>query len=322
MHRELPFKPFPFLKGSHAQTFIGTFLQWGKEPKSTTKYISLSDGDEIAVEISTPSEWNPDGGLTAILAHGLCGSHKSSYLVRLTRNLLKRGVRCVRYNMRGCGSGKGRAKHVCTVSRSEDFLKVFYTLALDTPNSPFVIVGFSLGGNLVLTSAGVIGKEAKGIIKKVISISPPTDLFSSARLLTRAENQFYQKYFLRILKARIRERERLYPDFPKIVFPKRMNVIDFDSICTAPEGGYKDALDYYKKCSSKPLLENIGVKTHILFAKDDPIISADQLDDLSLPEHIEIYKTGHGGHLGLLARKKDGGFHWMDRLIEKWVLEA
>lgn len=322
MYKKLPFKPFPILQSSHIQTFIGSCTYWCKEPISTTKFISLSDGDEIAVEISTPKDWNPNRGLSVLMVHGLCGSHRSSYLIRLTNKLMQKGIRCIRYNMRGCGSGKGRAKYICNASRSEDFLKAFYTLALDTPNSPFVVIGFSLGGNLVLSSTGVIGKEAQGIIKKVISVSPPSDLFRSAMLLTKSKNTFYQNYFLRILKSRIREREKLYPDFPKVSFPKEMNVIDFDSICTAPEGGYKDALDYYKKCSSKPLLENIVVDTRILFAKDDPIIWADQLDDLSLPENIQIFKTEKGGHLGHLARRKDGGFYWMDRLIEDWILDA
>ncbi|MEM8628918.1 MAG: alpha/beta fold hydrolase [Chlamydiota bacterium] len=321
MHKELPFIPFPILKSSHAQTFLGSLMHLGVDPQSVTRYISMSDGDEIAVEISTPAGWNPQGGLTVLLVHGLCGSHRSTYLVRMTKRLLKRGVRCIRYNMRGCGSGFGRAKYICNVSRSEDFLKVFYTLALDTPYSPFVVVGYSLGGNLVLRSAGVIGKEAKGLIRGIVSISPPVDLFCSAKLLTRSKNTFYHKYFLQILKARIRQRDRLYPNFPRVVFPKNMNVIDFDSICTAPEGGFTDALDYYAKCSSKPLIENIGVDTKILFAEDDPIINAYQLDGMLLPDHIEIYKTKHGGHLGHLSRRKNGGFHWMDQMIEQWILE-
>lgn len=322
MYKELPFVPHPILYNSHVQTFFGSLMYLGREPLSVTRYISMSDGDEIAVEISTPPHWNPNGGKTALLVHGLCGSHRSTYLVRITKKLLKRGVRCIRYNMRGCGSGFGRAKYICNVSRSEDFLKVFYTLALDTPNSPFVVIGYSLGGNLVLRSAGVIGKEAKGLIHSIISISPPVDLFCSAKLLTRSKNSFYHKYFLQILRSRIRQRERLYPDFPKVVFPKNMNVIDFDSICTAPEGGFKDALDYYAKCSAKPLIENIGVNTKILFAEDDPIINPNQLDSLKLPPHIDIYKTKRGGHLGLLARKKNGGLHWMDSLIESWALDS
>ncbi len=87
LHKELPFIPIPILKSSHAQTFLGSLMHLGVDPQSVTRYISMSDGDEIAVEISTPADWNPQGGLTVLLVHGLCGSHRSTYLVRMTKRL-------------------------------------------------------------------------------------------------------------------------------------------------------------------------------------------------------------------------------------------
>ena len=119
----------------------------------------------------------------------------------------------------------------------------------------------------------------------------------------------------------MREREAFYPDFPKVNFPHDMTLLDFDSICTAPEGGYKDALDYYKQCSAKFFIKYIGVDARIVFAKDDPLICSEQLDGLNYPKNVKVYKTERGGHLGHVARKKDGGFHWMDRIIADWVAE-
>ena len=78
MHHDLPFRPFPILQHSHIQTVLGSFLNLGAAPPSITEYIGMQDGDRIAVEISTPQGWSSNGGTTAILIPGLCGSHVSS----------------------------------------------------------------------------------------------------------------------------------------------------------------------------------------------------------------------------------------------------
>src|SRR5690349_9896025 len=108
MSRELPFDPFPFLQGPHHQTIINSLFNFLWEPTSERKLISLPDGDKIALEITTPRKWKQED-LTVLLVHGLCGSHKSPNLVRMTRRLEPLGIRTVRFNMRGCGSGKGLA---------------------------------------------------------------------------------------------------------------------------------------------------------------------------------------------------------------------
>jgi predicted alpha/beta-fold hydrolase len=44
----------------------------------------MSDGDQVALEVSTPRTWRPDAP-TVVLVHGLGGSHRSTYVVRLAR---------------------------------------------------------------------------------------------------------------------------------------------------------------------------------------------------------------------------------------------
>ncbi len=320
MCKELPFEPFPFIKGSHKQTIIGFIFNFAFDPKSVTKFVPLSDGDAIALEITMPDEWREDK-LTVVMLHGLCGSHKSSYLVRMTKKLSKKGICCIRMNLRGCGSGFGHAKNIYHSGRSNDLFEVLEFLEKENPGSLFVIMGFSLGANIVLKFAGEMNNKADGWVKQVISISPPADLLPSVNLIHSRYNQFYEKYFLRLLKSDVRKRERYFPDVPHVEFPRHMNFMDFDELYTAPQCGFEGALDYYKKCSSKPLISEITVDTRILFSEDDPIIQSNMLDDLTLPENIEIYKTKKGGHLGYLSLPKKHGFHWMDHVLEEWILE-
>src|SRR5690554_3477872 len=97
-----PFRPLPLLSNPHLQTVLANGLSLAREPRSTTRVVSLPDGDRLAMEVSTPAAWRA-GAPSAALVHGLCGSHRSTYMVRLAAKLLRRGVRVARINLRGNG---------------------------------------------------------------------------------------------------------------------------------------------------------------------------------------------------------------------------
>lgn len=321
MHRELPFDPFPFISGSHPQTIIGSFLNWHSEPSSITRLIPLSDGDKIAIEVTTPHDWKPTNR-TVIMVHGLCGSHRSGYLVRMTKRLTAKGMRCVRFNMRGCGTGRGHAKQIFHSGRSEDLLQVMEALKKEEPESPIIIMGFSLGANIVLKLAGELNEKAIGVIEQFIAVSPPADLFLCVKYLNTRKNRFYEKYFVRLLKMNVRMRHELFPDLPKIDLPKDLTIYEFDELYTAPQSGFKNAMEYYEKCSSKNLIPHIKVPCRILFSEDDPLICSTTLDDLNLPDNVHLYKSKRGGHMGFLATPGKGrDFHWMDQQLEAWILD-
>jgi predicted alpha/beta-fold hydrolase len=144
------FRPFPCLTHPHLQTIVAAELTWSREPPSSTHFVELSDGDTIALEVSTPRAWQPNDP-TAVLLHGLCGCHRSPYMQRLADKLWRSGLRAVRMNLRGCGSGRGLARYPYHSGRSADVLAVLERLLQTTPQSPVTLIGFSLGGNIVLT---------------------------------------------------------------------------------------------------------------------------------------------------------------------------
>src|SRR5579872_5882281 len=158
MHQELPFEPFPYLENPHHQTVIGGLFNFPTEPPSQQKILALEDGDKISLEITSPEGWKPTDP-TVILLHGLCGSHQSPNLVRMAKKLEPLGIRVIRYNMRGCGSGRGLARQVYHSGRSDDIFEVLKLLKQEWPDSPFLLIGFSLGGNIVLKLAGELGEK-------------------------------------------------------------------------------------------------------------------------------------------------------------------
>lgn len=320
MSQELPFDPFPFIDDPHKQTIISSMFNFLFEPESKRQVVTLTDGDKISLEVTTPKEWKPTD-LTVFFVHGLCGSHKSPNLVRMAKRLEPLGIRTVRYNMRGCGSGKGLAKKIYHSGRSEDVFECLKALKKEHPDSPIVLIGFSLGGNIVLKLVGELGSLGKHFLKKVIAVSPPVELYSSVLMLGDPVNAIYEKYFYRLLRADVHYRHKKFKMEP-ISLPRNLKLYEFDQLYTAPHCGFVSAMDYYNKCSAAHVVEDIGIPCKVLLAEDDPIISPGSLDRYNLPSNVSVFKTKKGGHMGYLGRAADGkGIYWLDSLLVEWITE-
>jgi uncharacterized protein len=319
MRHLLNFQPFPLLGNSHAQTILGSRLLFAPEPPSKTRVITLSDGDQLALEISTPAPWRASDP-TVVLVHGLCSSHRASHMVRLARALWQRGVRAVRMNMRGCGSGHGLARQMYHSGRSDDVLTVLNALQQETPASSFALIGYSLGGNQVLKLAGELGSSAPSFLKQVMAVCPPADLGACAKLLSQPANRFYDQHFARQLKEATLERHRLFPDLEAVSLPSQLSLYDFDECYTAPQNGFRDAKDYYERCSAAPLVPEIKLPCQVLFALDDPFIDGTIFDGKPLSSHVTVWHTAKGGHVGFVgAPGQPGGLHWLDWQLLHWL---
>ena len=318
----LPFRPIPFLANRHLQTIMASQVNLCREPPSTTVMVALDDGDRIALEVSRPQGWRPDHP-TVVMVHGLCGCHGSPYMIRMARKLWQRGVRAVRMNMRGCGSGRGVARQPYHSGRSADVFAVLEHLYQSTPQSPTTLLGFSLGGNLVLKLAGELQAVALRYVQQVIAVCPPADLAACVRLLALPSNRLYERHFVQLLRDAVADRHRLYPDLPSVHLPSHLSLYTFDHVYTAPQCGFRDADDYYARCSAAPLVPHITVPCRILLAADDPFIDASVFQQTALPAHVQVTRTAQGGHLGFLGRPgMSGGFRWLDTLLLHWINTA
>lgn len=321
MSQELPFEPFPFITDPHHQTIFSSVLNFLFEPPSKRKIIFLPDGDRLAAEITTPTQWK-ESDPTVLLVHGLCGSHRSPNLVRMVKRLEPIGIRAVRFNMRGCGSGKGLARNIYHSGRSEDLFEVIKVLKKEHPLSPIVLIGFSLGANIVLKLAGELNVLGPTYLDKMIAVSPPVDLYASIQMLGEPANGVYERYFYKLLRADVHYRHRKFKDLPRVRLPKSLKLYEFDQLYTAPTCGFDNAIDYYNKCSSAHVVEDIAIPCKILLAEDDPIIAASSLDAYSLPSNVSVFKTKKGGHMGYLGNPVgEKGFHWLDSLLVDWIVE-
>ncbi len=308
----LDFRPLPGLSSNHLQTILSVLMPPGYSPPSSRCCIDLEDGDRLSCHISTPPTWKKSDR-TVVMVHGMGGSHSSGYMIRMARKLYLKNVKVVRVNLRGAGSGINLAKRPYHGGTSDDVLKVLQVLKTSAPESKIVLIGFSLGGNVILKLAGELGHSAREFVHSFIAVCPPIDLMHAVKCIEEKRNRFYHSYYV----SRLRWQARRWGDFKEI-----RSLSQFDDVLTAPLWGFASGADYYRSCSSFQFLPSIQQRTHLLFAKDDPFVSWKQLEGMSLPSAVHVWMAQQGGHMGFLGSSaKEWGPHGLDPILLNWAEE-
>jgi uncharacterized protein len=315
------FLPHPLLPGGHLQT-LAAFLLPESLPAYAARHhlVTLPDGDQIVLHDDCPPAWQT-GDRTALLIHGLAGCHGSPYLVRLASRLNAVGVRTFRMDLRGCGAGLRLARLPYHSGRSEDAAAALEEIARLCPQSPTALIGFSLGGNIVLKLLGEASQRPPANLACGVAVCPPVDLAVCVAALRRPLHRGYDRYFARILFDRLQERRRAFPEAATVAFARRpRGIYEFDDAFTAPVCGFGTADNYYRQASSLPLLPHIGLPTLILAAEDDPLVLAEPLRQATLSSSTRLHLLRHGGHLGFVSRRgADPDRRWMDWRIVEWI---
>jgi len=245
----------------------------------------------------------------------------AGYACSLAQALLEHGYAAHRFNMRSCGgteqySGRG----LYHSGQTGDVHEVVRQIRAED-GKPFIIIGFSLGGNVALKLAGELGARAADEgIAAVCAVSTPIDLAACVRKLHTRFNWLYANRFLKRLKQRIRVKERLMPGlFPVHRLGEVRTIRDFDDIFTAPAFGFGTAANYYATQSSAQFLEKIRVPALLIQAKDDPLIpfSVFDLPAFGTNPNLRLVATEHGGHIGFISRRRPR--FWVDGVILEWM---
>jgi predicted alpha/beta-fold hydrolase len=312
------FYPLPFLGNPHVQTVLAHL---SPRPRfafpARLRTVRLPDGDLLAVHDSIPTGWRNGDGVV-LLVHGLGGCHRSGYMLRLAIRFLRQRLRVLRLDLRGVGAGATLARMTYHAGCSGDLRAVALDLHRESPDSLLVLVGMSLGGNLVLKLAGEAGDDSIPGLHAVAAVAPPIDMTVCSAMLARS--RFYDTYFARQLVKQVRQHQRHFPEVTLPRFPRRPTMRQFDDLCTAPRWGFAGALDYYRRASALPLLANVKVPAFILTARDDPFIAVEPFESLTVRPNMEIHIAEHGGHLGFLGSDGAGGFRWAESQVAAWVV--
>lgn len=310
MVEHLIFKPLPGLSSPHAQTILASFSRPGTTPPSSPLLIPLSDGDAMFCQVSLPKSWL-ETQKTVVMIHGLGGSCESNYMIRVARKLYESGYKVVRVNLRGCGPGKTLARLPYHGGSSGDVFSVIQNLKEQTPLSPLILLGFSLGGNIAMKLSGELGRDGLSWLQSTIAVCSPIDLKESIILLSHPTNRLYHRHYLKQLVTQAE---------PWTKGMRIGSLYEFDDLITAPTWGFATVDEYYTQSSCQHYIQNIKNPCNLLFTADDPFVNYQQILDLPLPPDMRVFLCQNGGHMGFLGWVgSEHRYFWMDQLLLKWV---
>jgi hypothetical protein len=328
------FRPRRFLINGHLQTIAGNYFARVNNlptPEDTLVEVSPATANQIASQVLCHCHWQPGevrtARPTAIIVHGLEGSSDSQYVVGNANKLWRAGCNVVRMNMRNCGGTEALSPTLYHSGLSNDVLAVMNFFVERDGLQSMSLIGYSMGGNLVLKLAGELGTAAPAVLRSVIGVSPAVDLQPSADALHLPQNRLYELKFLHNLLRRFRRKAML---FPRAYDRNRATGIrslrEFDDRITALYSGFTSADDYYHRAAAARVLERIAVPTLVLHALDDPFVrlSPETRRKIIANPNITLLESKNGGHCAFLAQP-DGaaGYdgYWAEHTLLRFLLD-
>ena len=307
-----------WLPGGHLQTIYARALGRSYEVQYRRERWETPDGDFIDLDWLDGAA---DGVNLLVLFHGLEGFSQSHYALSLMSAAAKRGWRGVVPHFRGCSGEANRMLRSYHSGDSREIDWILRRIKNANPRRQIYVAGVSLGGNMLLKWLGEEGDQASAVIKRAAAVSAPLDLGVAAAALDRGLNRLlYTSHFLKFLRPKALAKIAAHGlTIDAGAVRASLTFREFDDVFTAPINGFRDADDYWTRCSSKLWLKEIKVPTLIINACNDPFLpsaalpaAGDGADSVTL----EFPRTG--GHVGFVSGRFPGSLDWLPRRILKF----
>ncbi len=303
-----------FLQNGHIQSIYPTLFRKFDTDFYDRERIFTPDDDFLDID------WSRTGSnRLAIISHGLEGSSHRSYVVGMVKMLNRNGWDVLAWNYRSCSGEMNRRLRFYNSGTIDDLECVIQHAIKTESYKEIVLTGFSMGGNLSLLYLGNKGSRVDSKIGKAVAFSVPCDLQASTQELAKFKNKIYMKRFLATLHQKIKAKMKLMPgQINDDNFHLIKNFKDYDDRYTAPIHGFKNAEDYWAKCSSNRVIPEIKIPTLIVNALNDPFIAGgcypvkEALDS----KYVFLETPKSGGHVGFIQFKKDKSYWSEERTIE------
>jgi predicted alpha/beta-fold hydrolase len=268
----------------------------------------------VSERISTPDNdfldiWRVPAGRGApriVVLHGLEGNHQSEFVTALAKSAHDRswGLDVVVY--RGCGAEMNRGPRYYFAGDSQELDTALAHVLRTCPEAPLFLCGISLGGNLMLKWLGERGSDLPSTLVSASAISVPFDLARSCRHVDLGVSRLYSRNFLRTMKPKALAKVAQHPGIASVDAIRHADSIwSLDDAFTAIVHGFRDAEDYYTKCSSIRFLDTVRLPTLLLSARDDPFHPPEVLDEVTRiarkNQALLCDFPLRGGHVGFVS---------------------
>lgn len=314
---EADYHPPLFFKSAHLQTIYPTVFRRLPLITDERERIDTPDGDFLHLD------WAREGAASklVILTHGLEGHSRGPYTQGMAGAFQRAGWHVLAWNFRGCSGEPNRQLRSYHSGATGELQIVLDHVFATTDYREIVLIGFSLGGNLTLK---YLGDEADALderIRSAAALSVPCDLAGCARQLERRENRIYMHRFMRSLRRKVREKAtRFTGALPLDGLEAMRTFAEFDDCYTAPIHGFRDANDYWTRCSCLPVLDRITVPTLLLNALDDPFLTPECFPHAAAAANpnFTLETPTYGGHLGFVSFNKANEY-WSEQRVVSFL---
>ncbi len=315
--------PFIF-RNTHINTIYSNLMRPIMPLQYLRERVEFSDGDFLDLD------WSKVGSDKLLFCvHGLEGHARKHYMAAMmnffnappaSANSTEKWD-AVGMNLRGCSGEDNRLLNGYHSGYTKDLAHILNKIILSKQYKQIVLVGFSIGGNIVLKYAGEMGNTLSSIISHIVALSVPCDLTACSMAFETPKNIVYLNQFLMSLKQKVRRKALKFPnqfDLQKAL--KAKNFREFDNAYTAPVNGFKDCFDYWTQASCLPHLPKIAAPTLLVNALDDTFLAPSCFPYQVAREKPDFYLEipEKGGHLGYMWPDKDG-YLWTERRVWQFV---
>ncbi|XP_075431295.1 monoacylglycerol lipase ABHD2 [Ascaphus truei] len=332
--------PLIWGKSGHIQTAL--YGKMGRvsapHPCGIRKYLMMPDGATATFDLFEPlTEHCTGDNVTMVICPGIANHSEKQYIRTFVDYAQKNGYRCSVLNHLGALPNiELTSPRMFTYGCTWEFGAMVSYIKKTFLQTKLIVVGFSLGGNIVCKYLG----EALANQERVICGVSVCQGYSASR----AQETFLQWDQCRRLynflmadnmkKIILSHRQAIFGDGNKV--NEILEDMDISRLYTATSlmqiddtvmrkfHGYQSLQEYYEAESCIRYLHNIRVPLILVNAVDDPLVH-DSL--LSIPktlagnkENVMVVLPLHGGHLGFFegAVLFPEPLTWMDKLLVQY----
>ena len=304
------YKPTFWFKNTHINTIYAGRYRKIKMPHYQREKFTLPDGDFINLD------WvDNDLKRIVVIVHGLGGHSQRHHVMGLANVFTAAAYDVLAINCRGAGDEPNDTIKTYHSGASDDLSAVIQYVIAKNKYDTIQLVGYSLGGNVILKYLGEQHTNLSKLIRRAAVMSVPCELSDSSQKMKSWNNKVYIWNFFKTLKPTAIEKSKRFPghfDLKKTL--SATNFEEFDDAFTAPVNGFESALHYHKSCSSLYFLDKITIPTYLLQAEDDTFLSKSSFPVEIAKQHpfLHLEVSKYGGHVGF-SQTSDSGYSWAEQ---------
>ncbi len=293
------YNPSGIYKIADVNTIYAATIRKVELPPFVRERIILADEDFLDLDWSYTKT---RASHLVIILHGLAGNSERPYMKGMIRTFIDNGWDALAMNFRGCSEELNCSFKSYHGGATNDLDEVIRHVLKMGKYTSISLIGFSLGGNIVLKYLG----ENRTVSKKVkaaVAVSVPCDLAGSLGEIDRIRNVIYAKRFELKLKSQLLSRIEKFPGrITKKEVEMCTSLRDIDELYTSKAHGFKNADEYYRRNSSLQFLSGIDRPVLLINSRDDSFLCTSSYPEkiANDSEYLHLEIPMYGGHVGFV----------------------